>query len=152
VALVGARGGRGSGSGIGSSLLRLREAWCRQWCPASCPGGAALVRPRWLEEDDTMELGMEERRRTHRQWLRRDGDARPTVAERRLDEVVAAWRSGRRVRLVASSRSGEWGPDSACGRGRRGSGSRRAPGGPDGKNRGGGEAADRWGPVTVLVV
>jgi hypothetical protein len=82
VALVGARGGRGSGSGTGGSLLRLCEARCRQSWPASCPGGATLVRPRWLEEDDTVELGMEERWRAHWQRLRRNGDTRPTVAER----------------------------------------------------------------------
>jgi hypothetical protein len=86
---------------------------------------------------------------------------------RRLDEAAAALRSGgRRVRLVALSRSGEWerermgawlgvwkrkkgGPAVGKARGQR----RRAhAGGPDGGNRGGREAADRWGPVTVLAI
>jgi hypothetical protein len=53
------------------------------------------------------------------------------------------------------------GPGSACGRGRGEPGSREgarlaeAGGvrrGPDGKNRGGREATDRWGPITVLAI
>lgn len=52
MALIGAQGGHGSGSGTSGNLLRLREAWRWQWWPARCPGGAALVGPWWLEEDD----------------------------------------------------------------------------------------------------
>jgi hypothetical protein len=59
------------------------------------------------------------------------------------------------------------GPGLACGRGRRGPGSRQdarlaevggvgrahaGAGGSGPENRGGGEADDRWGPVTVLAV
>jgi hypothetical protein len=97
MALIGAQGGHGSGSGTSGNLLRLREAWRWQWWPARCPGGAALVGPWWLEEDDTVELGMEERRRAHRQRLRRDGDAMPTVVGTAAPWVkLPAWLDGAR--------------------------------------------------------
>jgi hypothetical protein len=48
-------------------------------------GGAARTRV-CLEEDDTMELSMEERRHAHRQLLQHDGDVRLTVAR-----IAAAW-------------------------------------------------------------
>jgi hypothetical protein len=87
--------------------------------------------------------------------------------DRRLDEAAAALRSGgRQVRLVALSQSGEWERERMGGPARRveeeegGPGSRQgarcqagARGGVrTGKNRGGREAADRWGPGTVLAI
>jgi hypothetical protein len=80
----------------------------------------------------------------------------------------AATKHRKKVRLVASSRSGEWETERMGARlgvwkrkkGGLANGKTRGrwrwagtcPGGPDTKNRGGEEATDRWGPVTVLAV
>jgi hypothetical protein len=141
----------------------------RKAAATHCPTSASST-GKWLSGrtgDDTafgVELdaktvrlaGVDNEDRRRHSWLPADG--------------AAAWRLGRRVRLVASSlkrRMGEGengGPARRVGEEEGGPGGRqdawpveaggraREMGVRTGENRGGGEAADRWSLVTVLAV